>query len=86
MMESLLTLDSLRNGLTTLPKQDNLLARLTEGGDNILLLLAKITWQDSAAYQADDLDVYDYGCDEISTAKAVLMANLSSYGLDVLSK
>ncbi|GJZ78314.1 hypothetical protein Tco_0642986, partial [Tanacetum coccineum] len=41
---------------------------------------------DSAAYQADDLDVYDYGCDEISTAKAVLMANLSSYGLDVLSK
>ncbi|GJW83341.1 retrovirus-related pol polyprotein from transposon TNT 1-94 [Tanacetum coccineum] len=40
----------------------------------------------NAAYQADDLDAYDSVCDEISTAKAVLMANLSSYGLDVLSE
>ncbi|GJW41415.1 hypothetical protein Tco_0067260 [Tanacetum coccineum] len=36
------------------------------------------------AYQADDLDAYDFDCDEISTAKSVLMANLSSYGSDVL--
>ncbi|GJX61289.1 hypothetical protein Tco_0294189, partial [Tanacetum coccineum] len=34
-------------------------------------------------YQADDLDAYDSECDEISTAKAVLMANLSSYRSDV---
>nr|GEU48802.1 retrovirus-related Pol polyprotein from transposon TNT 1-94 [Tanacetum cinerariifolium] len=40
----------------------------------------------NAAYQADDLDAYDSDCDEISTAKAVLMANLSSYRSDVLSK
>ncbi|GKB69976.1 ribonuclease H-like domain-containing protein [Tanacetum coccineum] len=40
----------------------------------------------NAAYQADDLDAYDSDCDEISTAKAVLMANLSSYGSDVLSE
>ncbi|GJW42182.1 hypothetical protein Tco_0070981 [Tanacetum coccineum] len=39
----------------------------------------------NAAYQADDLDAYDSDCDEISTAKAVLMANLSSYGSYVLS-
>nr|GEX35937.1 retrovirus-related Pol polyprotein from transposon TNT 1-94 [Tanacetum cinerariifolium] len=39
-----------------------------------------------AAYQADDLDAYDSDCDEISTAKAVLMANLSSYGSNVLSE
>ncbi|GJX77368.1 hypothetical protein Tco_0324179 [Tanacetum coccineum] len=39
----------------------------------------------NAAYQVDDLDAYDSDCDEISTAKAVLMANLSSYGSDVLS-
>ncbi|GJZ84061.1 hypothetical protein Tco_0649234, partial [Tanacetum coccineum] len=39
----------------------------------------------NAAYQADDLDAYDFDCDEISTAKAVLLANLSSYGSDVLS-
>ncbi|GJV46850.1 retrovirus-related pol polyprotein from transposon TNT 1-94, partial [Tanacetum coccineum] len=40
----------------------------------------------SAAYQADDLDAYDSDCDEISTAKAVLIANLSVYGSDVLSE
>ncbi|GKE64164.1 hypothetical protein Tco_1518325, partial [Tanacetum coccineum] len=38
------------------------------------------------AYQADDLDAYDSDCDEISTAKAVLMANLSSYRSDILSE
>ncbi|GKB44772.1 hypothetical protein Tco_0889714 [Tanacetum coccineum] len=39
-----------------------------------------------ATYQADDLDAYDSDCDEISIAKAVLMAKLSSYGSDVLSE
>ncbi|GJV62744.1 retrovirus-related pol polyprotein from transposon TNT 1-94, partial [Tanacetum coccineum] len=36
----------------------------------------------NAAYQADDLDAYDSDCDDFSTTKAVLIANLSSYGLD----
>nr|GEX59776.1 retrovirus-related Pol polyprotein from transposon TNT 1-94 [Tanacetum cinerariifolium] len=40
----------------------------------------------AAAYQEDDLDAYDSDCDEISTTKAVLIANLSSYGSDVLSE
>nr|GEW40273.1 hypothetical protein [Tanacetum cinerariifolium] len=40
----------------------------------------------NAAYQADDLAAYDFNCDEFSTAKAVLMANLSSYGSDFLSE
>ncbi|GKD88271.1 retrovirus-related pol polyprotein from transposon TNT 1-94, partial [Tanacetum coccineum] len=40
----------------------------------------------NAAYQADDLDAYDSDYDKIFTAKAALMANLSSYGLDVLSE
>nr|GFC68671.1 hypothetical protein [Tanacetum cinerariifolium] len=40
----------------------------------------------NAAHQADDLDAYDSDCDDFSIAKAVLMANLSSYGSDVLSK
>ncbi|GJR53835.1 integrase, catalytic region, zinc finger, CCHC-type containing protein [Tanacetum coccineum] len=31
----------------------------------------------NATYQADDLDAYDSDCDDISTAKVVLMANLS---------
>ncbi|GJX26450.1 retrovirus-related pol polyprotein from transposon TNT 1-94 [Tanacetum coccineum] len=38
----------------------------------------------NASYQADDLDAYDSDCDEISIAKAVLMANLSSYSSYVL--
>ncbi|GKB62927.1 reverse transcriptase domain-containing protein, partial [Tanacetum coccineum] len=38
----------------------------------------------NATYQADDLDAYDSDCDNFSTAKAVLIANLSSNGSDVL--
>ncbi|GJW84847.1 hypothetical protein Tco_0157992 [Tanacetum coccineum] len=40
----------------------------------------------NAAYQEDDLDAYDSDCDDFSIAKAVLVANLSSYGSDVLSE
>ncbi|GKA44266.1 retrovirus-related pol polyprotein from transposon TNT 1-94, partial [Tanacetum coccineum] len=40
----------------------------------------------NAAYQADDLDAYDSGCDEINTAKVALMANLSHYGSDALAE
>ncbi|GKA43004.1 hypothetical protein Tco_0735664 [Tanacetum coccineum] len=40
----------------------------------------------NAAYQVDDLDAYDSDCDDFSTAKVVLLANLSSYGSDVLSE
>ncbi|GKF30129.1 hypothetical protein Tco_0096471, partial [Tanacetum coccineum] len=40
----------------------------------------------NAAYQADDLDAYDSDCDDITTAKVALMANLSCYGSDVLSE
>ncbi|GJQ96580.1 reverse transcriptase domain-containing protein [Tanacetum coccineum] len=37
-------------------------------------------------YQEDDLDAYDSDCDDYSTAKVVLMANLSNYGSNVLSE
>ncbi|GJV04132.1 hypothetical protein Tco_1337701 [Tanacetum coccineum] len=40
----------------------------------------------NAAFQTDDQDAYDFDCDDISSAKAVLMANLSSYDSDVLSE
>nr|GEU40321.1 retrovirus-related Pol polyprotein from transposon TNT 1-94 [Tanacetum cinerariifolium] len=40
----------------------------------------------NAAYQVDDLDAYDSDCDNITTAKVSLMANLSYYSSDVLSK
>ncbi|GJT29276.1 hypothetical protein Tco_0909551 [Tanacetum coccineum] len=34
----------------------------------------------NAAFQTEDLDTYDSDCDDISNAKAVLMANISNYG------
>nr|GEU28843.1 integrase, catalytic region, zinc finger, CCHC-type, peptidase aspartic, catalytic [Tanacetum cinerariifolium] len=40
----------------------------------------------NAVYQTDDLDAYDSDCDELNTAKVVLMDNLSHYGLDVLAE
>nr|GEW06255.1 putative RNA-directed DNA polymerase, eukaryota, reverse transcriptase zinc-binding domain protein [Tanacetum cinerariifolium] len=40
----------------------------------------------NAAYQADDLDAYEFDCDEINTAKVTLMVNLSHHGLDDLAE
>ncbi|GKG06684.1 hypothetical protein Tco_0329653 [Tanacetum coccineum] len=34
----------------------------------------------------EDLDAYDSDCDDLSSAKAVLMANISSCDLEVLSE
>ncbi|GJZ48648.1 hypothetical protein Tco_0602480 [Tanacetum coccineum] len=40
----------------------------------------------NAAFQTEDLDTYDSNCDDLSTAQAVLMANISNYGSDVISE
>ncbi|GJZ60490.1 hypothetical protein Tco_0616306 [Tanacetum coccineum] len=40
----------------------------------------------NAAFQTEDLDTYDSDCDDLSTAQVVLMANISNYGSDVVSK
>nr|GEX30172.1 putative ribonuclease H-like domain-containing protein [Tanacetum cinerariifolium] len=40
----------------------------------------------NAAYQDDNLDAYDFDCDEINYAKIALMANLSHYGSDNLAE
>ncbi|GJX11325.1 retrovirus-related pol polyprotein from transposon TNT 1-94 [Tanacetum coccineum] len=40
----------------------------------------------TAAFQTEDLDTYDSDCDDISNAKAVLMANISNYGPDIISE
>nr|GEY08079.1 hypothetical protein [Tanacetum cinerariifolium] len=37
-------------------------------------------------FWTEDLDAYDSDCDDVSNLKAVLMANLSNYGSDVLSE
>ncbi|GKF44808.1 retrovirus-related pol polyprotein from transposon TNT 1-94, partial [Tanacetum coccineum] len=36
--------------------------------------------------ETEDLDAYDSDCDDVSNTKAVLMANLSNYGSDVISE
>nr|GFA91836.1 hypothetical protein [Tanacetum cinerariifolium] len=40
----------------------------------------------NADYQADDLNAYDSDCDEINSAKVVLMTNLSHYGSNDLAE
>ncbi|GJV08302.1 retrovirus-related pol polyprotein from transposon TNT 1-94 [Tanacetum coccineum] len=40
----------------------------------------------NAAFQTENLDTYDSDCDDVSNAKAILMANISNYGSDVISK
>nr|GEZ17032.1 hypothetical protein [Tanacetum cinerariifolium] len=38
----------------------------------------------NAAFQTEDLDTYDYDCDDLSNAQTVLMANISNYSSDVI--
>ncbi|GKD79085.1 hypothetical protein Tco_1341706 [Tanacetum coccineum] len=40
---------------------------------------AQTTIPNNAAFQTEDLDAYDSNCDDVSNAKAALMANLSNY-------
>nr|GEV00298.1 retrovirus-related Pol polyprotein from transposon TNT 1-94 [Tanacetum cinerariifolium] len=40
----------------------------------------------NAAYQADDLDTYDFDYDKLNSAKIALMVNLSHYGSDNLAE
>ncbi|GKB90533.1 retrovirus-related pol polyprotein from transposon TNT 1-94 [Tanacetum coccineum] len=42
------------------------------------------TIPNTIAFQTEDHDAYDSDCDDVSNAKAVLMANLSNYGSDVI--
>ncbi|GKD67126.1 hypothetical protein Tco_1309234, partial [Tanacetum coccineum] len=49
-------------------------------------LVTEQTIPQNSAFQTDDLYAYDSDCDDLSLAKAVLMANLSSCNLEVLSE
>ncbi|GJZ86914.1 reverse transcriptase domain-containing protein [Tanacetum coccineum] len=40
----------------------------------------------NATFQTEDLDTYDSECDDLSTAQAILMANISNYGSDIISE
>ncbi|GKD97017.1 hypothetical protein Tco_1380914, partial [Tanacetum coccineum] len=45
---------------------------------------AQTTIPNTTALQTNDLDACDSDCDDVSNVKAVSMANLSNYGLDVI--
>ncbi|GJU11391.1 hypothetical protein Tco_1133787 [Tanacetum coccineum] len=47
---------------------------------------AQIIIPHNAAFQTEDLDTYDSDYDDLSIAQAVLMANISTYGSDVISE
>nr|GEV12763.1 hypothetical protein [Tanacetum cinerariifolium] len=57
---------------------------LVDNGDTVIPAQASQEILTPAAFQTDDLDAFDSDCDDIPLTKAVLMANLSSYDLDVL--
>nr|GEW33130.1 hypothetical protein [Tanacetum cinerariifolium] len=38
------------------------------------------------AFQTEDLDTYDSGCDDLLNAQVVLKANISNYGFDIISE
>ncbi|GKG13284.1 hypothetical protein Tco_0350244, partial [Tanacetum coccineum] len=42
------------------------------------------TIPNNAAFHIEDLDTYDSECDDVLNAKAVLMANISNYGSDII--
>ncbi|GKD78905.1 hypothetical protein Tco_1341526, partial [Tanacetum coccineum] len=45
---------------------------------------AQIIIPHNAVFLTEDLETYDSDCDDLSTAQAVLMANISNYGSDVI--
>ncbi|GKF80859.1 hypothetical protein Tco_0239461, partial [Tanacetum coccineum] len=40
----------------------------------------------NAAFPTEDLNTYDSDCDDLSTTQAILMANISNYGSDIISE
>ncbi|GJZ00249.1 retrovirus-related pol polyprotein from transposon TNT 1-94, partial [Tanacetum coccineum] len=65
------------------PKQ---LAFLADNGVTIVPAQASQEMPTPIAFQTEDLDAFDFNCDDVPSAKAVLMANLSSYDSNVLSE
>nr|GEU56767.1 hypothetical protein [Tanacetum cinerariifolium] len=74
---------ALESGAYLDPEQ---LAFLADNGDTIIPSQESQEIPTPVAFQSDDLDAFDSDCDDVPSAKAVLMANLSSYESDILSE
>nr|GEX09393.1 hypothetical protein [Tanacetum cinerariifolium]GEX94386.1 hypothetical protein [Tanacetum cinerariifolium] len=62
------------------------MAFLVDNGDTITIGQASQEIPTPAAFQIDDLDAFDFDCDEAPSASVVFMAKLSSYDSDILSE
>ncbi|GKA65497.1 hypothetical protein Tco_0765204 [Tanacetum coccineum] len=62
------------------------MAFLDDNGDTSFPAQASQEILTPTAFQTDDLDAFDSDYDNVPSAKAVVMANLSSYDSDVLSE
>ncbi|GKE79386.1 hypothetical protein Tco_1545506, partial [Tanacetum coccineum] len=66
------------------------LSKFKGGKDKVMLDKAMLAEAQESGQILDeeqlDLDAYDSDCDDVSNAKAVLMANLSNYGSDIISE
>ncbi|GJV42579.1 hypothetical protein Tco_1421019 [Tanacetum coccineum] len=81
---------SLTQPLTEFPQMDSGLAVpvFNQGDDpiaydRVTIQTSSRGWQ-GQSYVTEDLDAYDSDCDDVSNAKAILMANLFNYGSDVI--
>ncbi|GJR02614.1 retrovirus-related pol polyprotein from transposon TNT 1-94 [Tanacetum coccineum] len=81
--EKLMLTEALESGAYLDPEQ---LVFLADNGDTFIPAQASQEIPTLAAFQIDDLDAFDSDCDDAPSAKAVLMANLSSYDSHVLSE
>ncbi|GKF19145.1 integrase, catalytic region, zinc finger, CCHC-type containing protein, partial [Tanacetum coccineum] len=83
---------------TTWYKEKSMLAEAQEAGQILdeeqLAFLAdpriptdqvQIIIPHNVAFQTEDLDIYDSDCDGLLTEQAILMANISNYGSDIIS-
>ncbi|GJX67042.1 hypothetical protein Tco_0302769 [Tanacetum coccineum] len=68
----------------TLSKEQ--LAILADTKDIVNSLLGAYSLKTNPIFQPNEIDLYDSECDDIFTAKAVLMANLSIYDSNILSE
>ncbi|GJU34971.1 hypothetical protein Tco_1183325 [Tanacetum coccineum] len=62
------------------------MAFLAENGDTVIIGQASHKIPTLAAFQTDKLDAFDFDCDEAPSVSVVLMAKLSSYDSEILSK
>nr|GEW23931.1 hypothetical protein [Tanacetum cinerariifolium]GEW91424.1 hypothetical protein [Tanacetum cinerariifolium] len=65
---------------------DEQMAFLADNGDTITTCQQSQEIPTPATFQTDDLDAFNFDCDKAPSASAVLMAKLSSYDYEILSK